>query len=137
MDIDDAVSKGLDEIGREKPHIAGETYEIDSSFFQCRDDLGIVLRPFSAVFLDNKCLDASSCRLRQTGSVPLIADHNNDLGVRYFAGRDRVDQRHHVRPAAGNENTDLHNLKELQRGKAVRVENYLRDLRILNVLDLG
>ena len=50
MYIDDPIRKRPDEFRRKQPHISGEANEFDSTMFQLRCDLCVVIRPLSAFY---------------------------------------------------------------------------------------
>jgi hypothetical protein len=102
VNIHDPVRESPDELRRQKPHITRKAYKVNTSSFQCGYDLSIMLDPFAASSLDDKSLNAAFGSLGQSTRLRLIADHDRNLRVRDLARRNRIDQCHHVRPAAGN-----------------------------------
>jgi hypothetical protein len=58
--------------------------------------------------LDDNGLDPTLASLRQSGCIRLVTNNRYDLRRRDLAASNRIDKSHHIRPAAGDEYSDLH-----------------------------
>lgn len=110
VDVDDAIRKCPNKQRRKQPHIARQADELYAAIFQSRNDLGIVLLTLASISFNDQSLNTTFRRLCQTRHVRLVADNDRDLARRYLTARDGINQRHHIRPAAGNEYSYLHRL---------------------------
>ncbi len=90
MDIEDALGKGGDELGREQAHVTGETDEIDAVAKQQSRDIGIV-RFSRAPFGDlQRCRKSKLGGGGDAGSIGNVGDDDGDFDARQLTGPDGV-----------------------------------------------
>ena len=107
MDVEHLAAPALHKPRRQKPHETGEANEIDPMSFE--RFIKRVLKPF-AVFakrfvIDDRGRDAFLAGAGQAGRLGPVGNDEGDFG-RIVVGLGRLDQRRHVRSAAGNQDGD-------------------------------
>ena len=106
MDVENAVFKCVDEVWRQDAHVPGEADQIDALGAEDRNDLAIVFFTFASAAWDNECFYSALVCDSEAFGVGLVADYESNLCVGYGAVLNRIGERDHVRPAAGDENRD-------------------------------
>src|SRR5690348_1832476 len=106
MDIEDASAKGLDEMRREKAHVAGEADEINTGGLERGDDEVIVGFAFEALRGDDFGGDAARAGALDAGGAFAMADDDGDFGVGNAAEADTLRERLKIRAAAGEKHAD-------------------------------
>src|ERR1051325_1700679 len=99
MNVERAPAKRLYERRGEQAHVTGQADQLDAVCAQRRDDLAVMLFALAPAALDDQSLDSPLGRASQSRRVPLIADHNGDLGFRNSSLIDGIGERQHVRAA--------------------------------------
>ena len=103
VNIDDARRPACDECGREQAHVAGERNQPDALMAEERVHLGLERRLAAARGAGGEGRDALRRRPGDARRIGIVGGHGDDV----IPCRG-LDERYHVRPAAGKEDPDVH-----------------------------
>ncbi len=105
MNIENALRKGLDEPGREHPHVAGQADQVDFVRLEATRSISAScsarVRPRASI---TACSNPRAPRGRNSRGIRAVRHHDCDLGLRNLSGRNRAGDGEKVRSPAGKQN---------------------------------
>lgn len=106
MDVEDAIWEGLDEVGGEQAHVAGEEDEVDAGLVEMDDEGVVVFGAFAAIGGDGLGGEAEGSGGLETGGLGAVREHDGDLGLGEAALGDGAMDGEEVRAATGEEDAE-------------------------------
>ena len=105
MNIENALGKSSDELGREQTHITGETDEVDVVCLEAGDHVGIVLGAGAAFGDERGVRQAEIFGGMESGRIGDVGEDDGDLDAGQTAGADGVGDGEEVGATAGEQNS--------------------------------
>lgn len=93
MNVQDTLRKCLYELRGEKPHVSGETDQVDAVLPQAADDLRVMLGALASAGFDGQCFQAPFAGGVQAGGIGFIGDDNRNLGSRQLSAGNGIGDR--------------------------------------------